>query len=151
MKRTVKALSLVILISFLPGRLLSQQFAIDWFTIDGSGGTSSGGTYTLSGTIGQADAGVMTGGSYSLIGGFWGVAVAIQEVGAPLLTVTRSGNSVTISWPSPSTGFNLQDTASLGSPSWVSSTLQVTDNGTTKTVTISTPLGNRFYRLFKAP
>src|SRR5262245_34645774 len=151
MKRTVKALSLVILISFLPGRLLSQQFAIDWFTIDGSGGTSSGGTYTLSGTIGQADAGAMTGGSYSLIGGFWGVAVAIQEVGAPLLTITRSGSTVTISWPSPSTGFDLQETRNLGSPNWTGSVLTINDNGTTKSVTIPAPIGSRFYRLFKAP
>jgi hypothetical protein len=149
MKRIAEGL--VVLLLSLPTCLLAQQYAIDWFTLDGGGGTSSGGNYTLSGTIGQADAGVITGGSYSLIGGFWGVAVAIQEVGAPLLTVTRSGNSVTISWPSPSTGFNLQDTGSLGSPSWATSTLQVTDNGTTKSVTIPAPLGNRFYRLFKAP
>ena len=149
MKRIVQGL--VVLLLSLPACLLAQQYAIDWFTLDGGGGTSTGGSYTLSGTIGQADAGVMTGGSYSLIGGFWGVAVAIQEVGAPLLTVTRSGNSVTISWPSPSTGFNLQDTGSLGSPSWATSTLQVTDNGTIKSVTIPAPLGNRFYRLFKVP
>jgi len=29
------------------------QLAIQWSTIDGGGGTSSGGAYTLSGTIGQ--------------------------------------------------------------------------------------------------
>ncbi len=47
-------------------------FDIDWFTIDGGGGTSTGGAFTLSGTIGQPDAGVtMTGGSFSLTGGFW--------------------------------------------------------------------------------
>ena len=31
------------------------QFSISWFTIDGGGGTSSGGNFTLSGTIGQPD------------------------------------------------------------------------------------------------
>ena len=151
MKRIVKMFSLSILISSLPARLLAQQYAIDWFTIDGGGGTSSGGSYTLSGSIGQADAGVMTGGNYSLIGGFWGVAVAIQQVGAPLLTITRSGGNVTISWPSPSTGFNLQETASLGSPNWAGAALTVTDNGTIKSVTIPATVGSKFYRLFKAP
>lgn len=48
------------------------QFSIDWFTVDGGGGTSIGGTFELSGTIGQPDAGVeMTGGTFSLTGGYW--------------------------------------------------------------------------------
>lgn len=45
---------------------------IPWYTIDGGGGTSSGGGFALSGTVGQADAGtVMTGGAFRLSGGFW--------------------------------------------------------------------------------
>ena len=35
----------------------AQSYSIDWFTIDGGGGTSTGGVYSLSGTIGQPDAG----------------------------------------------------------------------------------------------
>ncbi|MFK7759485.1 MAG: GC-type dockerin domain-anchored protein [Phycisphaerales bacterium] len=48
-------------------------FSIPWSTIDGGGVlNSSGGSYTLSGTIGQPDAGAtMSGGSFSLTGGFW--------------------------------------------------------------------------------
>ena len=47
-------------------------YVLEWTTIDGGGGTSSGGGFVLSGTIGQHDAGtVMTGGSFSLTGGFW--------------------------------------------------------------------------------
>src|SRR5207237_460684 len=42
---------------------------------DGGGGTSTGGGYSLSGTIGQPDASSftspMSGGNYSLVGGFW--------------------------------------------------------------------------------
>ena len=46
-----------------------------WWTVDGGGGASSdGGGYTLIGTSGQADAGVlMRGGDYTLASGFWGV------------------------------------------------------------------------------
>jgi len=49
----------------------AQPFAIDWYTIDGGGGTSTGGDFSLSGTIGQPDAGVMSGGDFTLTGGFW--------------------------------------------------------------------------------
>lgn len=51
----------------------AQPYTIPWWTIDGGGGNSTGGGYTLSGTIGQPDAGVMTGGGYILTGGFWGM------------------------------------------------------------------------------
>jgi hypothetical protein len=124
-------------------------YSIDWFTIDGGGGTSTGSVYSVSGTIGQPDAGVMSGGNYTLQGGFWGVAVAVQTEGAPLLTITRSGGSVIISWPSPSTGFQLQENMALGSTNWTNVATLPSDNGTNKTVTVSPPIGNKFYRLKK--
>ena len=46
-------------------------YEISWYTIDGGGGTISGGSYQLSGTIGQPDAGYHDGGLYELLGGFW--------------------------------------------------------------------------------
>ena len=46
--------------------------SIDWRTIDCGGSTSTGGTLTLSGTIGQPDAGgLFTGGTFTLNGGYW--------------------------------------------------------------------------------
>jgi hypothetical protein len=48
------------------------DYALDWHTIDGGGEMrSTGGSYELSGTVGQPDAGEMSGGTYSLTGGFW--------------------------------------------------------------------------------
>jgi hypothetical protein len=48
------------------------QPTISWYTIDGGGGTSAGGAFTISGTIGQPDAGgPMIGGDFSIDGGFW--------------------------------------------------------------------------------
>ena len=52
------------------------QFSIDWYTIDGGGGTSTGGSFTLTGTIGQPDAGAASGGTFACAGGFWGGAGA---------------------------------------------------------------------------
>jgi hypothetical protein len=45
-------------------------YEISWHTIDGGGGKSSGEAYIVRGTIGQAEAGVMSGGLYELLGGF---------------------------------------------------------------------------------
>ena len=47
------------------------DYDLSWSTIDGGGGTSSGGAFILSGTIGQPDAGAMAGGDFALMGGFW--------------------------------------------------------------------------------
>ncbi len=52
-------------------------FDLSWSTIDGGGATSSGGTFQIDGTIGQPDASVadaLTGGGYTLTGGFWVMA-----------------------------------------------------------------------------
>ena len=56
----------------------AQNYTIDWHTIDGGGHVfAAGGGYDLSGSIGQFDAGVaMTGGDYTLAGGFWPGAAA---------------------------------------------------------------------------
>lgn len=51
--------------------LVWAQPSIPWYTVDGGGGTSTGGVYSLSGTIGQPDAGVLSGGTFTLTGGFW--------------------------------------------------------------------------------
>ncbi len=48
-----------------------QSYSIDWSTIDGGSGTSTGGGYSVSGSIGQPDAGKMSGGIFTLDGGFW--------------------------------------------------------------------------------
>jgi hypothetical protein len=150
--RIAKSFGLAVLVlSFLmPGSAPSQQFAIDWFTIDGGGGTSTGGVYSVSGTIGQPDAGHMGGGNFTLDGGFWGIIAAIQSVGAPQVSIRPTAtNTVMVSWPSPSSGFNLQQNTNLLAGTWVAPSESVTDNGTLKFIIVNPPVGNRFYRLSK--
>jgi hypothetical protein len=131
--------------------LHAQTYSINWSTIDGGGGTSTGGVYSVSGTIGQPDAGgPMTGGNYSVSGGFWSL-FAVQTPGAPLLSIRlTSTNTALVFWPSPSTGFGLQQNSSLGTTNWVTVSETVTDNGTNKFIVVNPPDGNRFYRL-KSP
>jgi hypothetical protein len=63
----------------------SGQWDLNWFTIDGGGAISSTGDgFALSGTIGQPDTGSLSGGVYTLKGGFWGV---MAGSGAPSSTV----------------------------------------------------------------
>ena len=49
-------------------------YDLTWSSIDGGGGTSSSGAYTMSGTTGQFDAGRTSGGGYTLVSGFWAAA-----------------------------------------------------------------------------
>jgi hypothetical protein len=64
------------------GGALAQSgggYDLRWNTVDGGGITfATGGSYRLGGTIGQADAGLMTGGVYTLSGGFWGGLPAMR-------------------------------------------------------------------------
>lgn len=48
-----------------------ELYDVSWYTLDAGGTFSRGGPYVLGGTIGQADAGVMSGGGYTVRGGFW--------------------------------------------------------------------------------
>jgi hypothetical protein len=122
-------------------------YSINWYKVAGGGGASTGATYQVSGTIGQQDAGgPMTGGNYSLTGGFWSI-FALQTPGAPLLTIVHAGNSVTVSWQAV-TGFNtLLQTPSLNPVTWTTNTSTVTTADGTNSITITPPTGNLYLRL----
>ena len=128
----------------------AQSFSIDWYKVSGGGGTSTGGVYSVSGTIGQHDASpAMNGGNFSLTGGFWSL-FAVQALGAPRLAIIlTSTNTALVSWPSPSTGFALQQNTNSSTANWTAALEPITDNGTTKFIIVNPPAGNRFYRLFK--
>jgi hypothetical protein len=128
----------------------AQLYSIDWYKVAGGGGTSTGGVYSVSGTIGQHDAGgPMTGGPYSLTGGFWALQ-AVQTPGAPLLSIARTTtNTALVYWAYPSTGFALQQNTNLATTNWVGVAETVTNNGTINFIIVNPPAGNRFYRLFK--
>src|ERR1017187_8901114 len=96
----------------------AQAYTVDWYKISGGGGTSTGSVYSVSGTIGQPDAsGAMTGGIYSMTGGFWSL-YAVQTPGAPLLTITHVGNQAIVSWSPSVTGWTLQTNVNLATPIW---------------------------------
>jgi hypothetical protein len=145
----------LVLIFFATQPLVSiraQTYSIDWFKISGGGGTSAGGEFSISGTIGQHDANTrpMSGGNFSLTGGFWSLLFVTQTPGAPALSILLTGaNTVIVSWPSSSTGFSLQQNTDLSTANWVTPSENINDDGTNKFIIVNPPSGNRFYRLIK--
>jgi hypothetical protein len=128
---------------------LGQTYTVDWYKIAGGGGTSTGAIYQVSGTIGQPDAsGAMSGGNYSLTGGFWSLISVVQTPGAPALCISRSGSTVTVYWQDVS-GWSLQQNSNLAMPAnWSSGGVAALSNGTNYLNIISPP-GNLFFRLAK--
>lgn len=127
---------------------LAQSYSIDLFTI-GGGGTSTSGVFAVSGTIGQPDASQppMTGGNFSLTGGFWSI-FAVQTPGAPLLSIERTSGVVRIFWPLSTTGFVL-DQSLTATGAWSQVTFPYTTNATDISITVPAPDGTQFYRLRK--
>jgi hypothetical protein len=144
MKKVVLFFSLLI-----PAVSFAQPYSIDWHTISGGGGTSSGGNYSISGTIGQHDASMapMTGGDYSLTGGFWSFISVLQSAGAPVLAIRYSSNRVIVSWPSSAANYVLQQNSDVTTTNWTISNFTVNDEGATNSITIAAPTGNLFFRL----
>jgi hypothetical protein len=70
-KKTIILFMTSLVILTLAPTTQDQPYAIDWWKVGGGGGNSAGGGFALSGTVGQLDAGRMSGGSYSVDGGFW--------------------------------------------------------------------------------
>jgi hypothetical protein len=137
-----------LLLAFTLSAAQAQTYSIDWSTVDGGGGTSTGGVYSVSGTIGQPDAGKLSGGNFTLEGGFWGVIAAVQTPGAPYLWVMRTEtNTVCVWWAVSATSWQLQVTTNLvtGGSAW--SGCSYVTNGANCVYVESPPLGNKFYRL----
>ena len=142
----MKLTSILILASALSAH---AQYAIDWSTLDGGGGQSSGGAYTLNGTIGQPDAATSSGDRYTLQGGFWSAFAVVQTEGAPSLRIIRNGANVILAWPNPSTSFQLQESPSLTVPNWTDVNTAPGVVGNERQVNQTLAPGTRFYRLRK--
>ncbi len=147
-----KIIPCLLLLGLLTPAIHAQTYSINWYKIGGGGGasagTNNGSVYSVNGTIGQAEAGgAMSGGSYSVTGGFWSFISVVQTPGAPTLSITYSGRSVIVSWPNAPTGFVLQQNSSLNAPNWIGSSLTVSTNSLDNSVTITSPSGNLFFRL----
>jgi hypothetical protein len=68
----------------------------------------------------------------------------------PSLAILRtSTNTVVISWPSPSSDWNVQQSTNQPDASWNTPSESISDDGTNKFIIVNPPAGNRFFRLIK--
>src|SRR2546427_9341844 len=82
----------VVVLSILSAlSVAAHEFRVEWFTLDDGGGTSSGGLYSIGGTIRPPDARWVSGGGDSLGGGVWGHPGGVPPRGAPLLGISLPG------------------------------------------------------------
>jgi uncharacterized repeat protein (TIGR03803 family) len=84
------------------------------------------------------------------LGGPGGAGVVFSigvSLSGPMLQIAPAGNGVIISWPSPSTGYVLQQNGNLLPSGWSNFTGVTNNNGTTQSVTVSPATGTQFYRL----
>ena len=142
----MKPLYLLLILLACPTGAYSQSYSVDWHKVAGGGGTSTGGVYAVSGTIGQPDAGgPLTNGQYSVTGGFWALPFAVQTTNAPTLQIVPAAPGfATVSWTPPTPGFVLQEALSLSATNWSNSA-----SGAANPVTVPATLPARFYRLNK--
>jgi hypothetical protein len=124
----------------------AQTYSVDWHKVSGGGSTSTNGQYSLSGMIGQHDAGgPMTNGVYSLTGGFWVLPTVVQVTDAPTLTIAAATpGQATISWSPATPGYFLQESAGLSPANWTNS-----PSGAANPITVPAPPPAKFYRLNK--
>jgi len=108
------ATSLMLLSALLPplSTTQAQPFSLDWHSIGGGGGTSTGGDFSVQGTIGQPDTGVLAGGGFTVAGGFPGFHVV--PAGPVMLTIQWLANDqVQVSWPTGDADWVLEAATSL--------------------------------------
>jgi len=82
----ILSLVLVALLAASPvARAAVGALGLDWWTVAGGGGESSGGSYAVNGTLGQSGPGRLAGGAYILEGGFWTGGGPMAKVFIPLV------------------------------------------------------------------
>lgn len=130
------------------GSASAQSYSINWYKIAGGGGTSSNGQFTVTGTIGQHDAGEpMSGGNFTLTGGFWSLFSVVSTPGSPVVRIfLTSSNTAVVAWPVSATGFTLQQNSVLSYSGWNGSGSPIVV-GSENQVVISPPTGRQFFRL----
>ncbi len=124
--------------------LAAAALTLDWYTLDGGGGASKNGRYAVVGTIGQADAGIHSGGSYTVTGGFWALPELLQTPKGPLLELRATGG-LHAAWPAPSPGWRLETSTDLLAWSTVPGSPEVVDGY--NLVAITFDAARRYYRL----
>src|SRR6185503_15518140 len=147
---------------FVTGQSVGGDGSFDYATIAYSGAgvalwtnryNGPGNDYDFANAVAVDGSGnvFVTGGATGSNGYYDYATIKYSSAIPPSLTVARTTtNTVVISWPSPSTGFVLQQNDdALSPPGWSFVTDTIQNDGTNKTLVVNPSSGSRFYRLVK--
>jgi hypothetical protein len=146
MKKTIFILTGLALLT----ELSFGQYSIRAWTVS-SGGTSSGGIYSVSAAVGPSNTRPINGGDYSVKASTWSLYGIVPVIGAPALRIVRADeNTALILWPSSSTGWKLQERPIIGSSAnWSDVTDQPILLKDENTVRVPVLAGAHYFRLQK--
>ena len=124
-------------LAFTNSAFTNLSVAADSFPNGGLSGTLSGAVIRLNWAGGDLTSGQSVQAVFN-----------VNVPASPRLSIQlTSTNTVVISWPAPSTGFNLQQNSTFNPATWADvTTAPVVTNGRNEVI-ISPPTGTRFYRL----
>lgn len=127
----------------------AQTYELRSVTVANGGGTSAGGRFSLSCTIGEPMAGGdASGGHFAFHAGFWNLVGVVPTPGAPSLRIQRAGDQIVLSWPVSSGAFTLQSTTHIeNTNSWADSSATIVQAGDRNTATLPAQVGRLFFRL----
>lgn len=122
------------------------QYAIAWTAAAQS--SSSRHSHPLAREVKHSGAGELTGGVYSLEGGFWAIAVANDSPNVPLLRIGLTPtNTVLLTWSAQAVGLVPERNDLLISSNWVALTNAGSVVDGENQVVVAVPPGNSFFRL----
>lgn len=127
----------------------AQEFSIPWYSLDGSGGASSGGAFALAGSTAPFASEPLSGGGFTVAGGIWSLAAVVALPDTPLLRIQPAPGGIVVAWPQASDGFQLQESPSLLAPAWSAVPTVPGVVGSEKQVVLPAQPGHRFFRLHK--
>ena len=119
----------------------------DWDDLYNMVATSDGG-FMLCGTSQAPLSGNKTVGDFGE-GDYWVIKLASDMMLEPFLTISRAAADVMLTWPSPSTGFELEQNSDLTTTNWTSVNTPMVDDGTNKIAHVALEPDKVYFRLKK--
>ena len=144
---------IVLAVIAAPMLVWADPFSVPWWKVSSGGGTSEGGSFTISGIIGQPESGVTSsGGNYSVTTGFWSRVNVIQVDGLPELKILRSAKAnVVLTWTEGEAPLTIEESPDAKPGSWSPTARQIVSVGNARQITISGATGRSFFRLKRLP
>jgi hypothetical protein len=113
-------------------------------------GSGTGGDYPPVSALAVSGSDLYAGGTFTKAGGKGSAYIARAYLLAlPTLSMSRSGENVTVSWsPVDTAGFRLEQAGLLADPAgWIPNSATIADDGAKKSVTIPATSSSQFFRL----